>query len=156
MRKTLETITPLTDADLAVFDRMRRWLLAPLDDGHEFLYDSIRGKLLIVQAVLQAKRFGPHNVLELQALGVAFGDALAQQLDLTWMISDSIQFGRRPVLNLPGTSLAIGAFTAIQKRVVQGEPVDVRALFDAFCDSTERLIRPRRSLWGRLFGERLA
>ncbi|WP_176059602.1 hypothetical protein [Paraburkholderia sp. BCC1876] len=82
MRNTLEKTTPLTEADLAIFDEMRMWLLAPLDDSQKNLYESIDGKLFIIQAVLKADRLGHDNVFELQALGVAFGDALAQKLGL--------------------------------------------------------------------------
>ncbi len=133
---------------------MRQWLCAPLKEG-ENTYDSIEGKLLIIHAILQTHQITRDQTFELQALGLAFGDALAQKLGLSWVISETSLFGRSPVLQLPGKSSNIGAFTAIQKRVVQGETFKIYSLFDAFCQSFERVLQPKRSFLARLFGKRV-
>ena len=61
---------------------------------------------------------------ELQCLGVVFGDVLASELPLRWvMISD--EYGTDATLRLKNTSTNINALTMISKRVERDEPVDV-------------------------------
>src|SRR5262249_36054847 len=112
------------------------------------------GKLAVVQTILRNRWFDPNEAWQLQALGVGLGDALAQQLGMVW-VNVQDQHGRQPILRLPGTSLKLSAFTMIQKRVMQGEEVDVPSLLGTLCHSVEQSRAPKRSLFGRLFGSRL-
>jgi hypothetical protein len=44
----------------------------------------------------------------------------------------------------------------IEKRVRNGEDIDVFAMFGAVCEEIEQVRAPKRSFLGRLFGERRA
>jgi hypothetical protein len=149
-----ERVTQLSDDDRAYLDELRKWLRGHFLESECAKYDEIGGKLAVVQTILQNRWFDPNEAWQLHALGVGMGDALAQQLGMVWMIVQD-EHGRQPILQLPGTSLKLGAFTMIQKRVVEGEDVDVPSLFEAFCHSVEQIRAPKRSLFGRLFGSRL-
>ncbi len=63
-----------------------------------------------------------------EALGVAFGDTLAQRVPgLTWMqVTDA--WGIDAVLRYADSSLQIGASTLLLKRVEQGEIIDIAHL----------------------------
>ena len=149
-----EEVTQLSDNDRAYLDELRKWLRGHFPEGESAKYDEIGGKLAVVQAILDNRWFDPNQAWQLQALGVGMGDALAQQLGMGWVIIDD-EHGREPILQLPGTSFRLGAFTMIQKRVIQGENIDVPSLFEAFCHSVEEIRAPKRSLFGRLFGSQL-
>jgi hypothetical protein len=71
-------------------------------------------------------------------VGIAFGDALAQELGLTRVIVED-DYGRDPALILEGTSIISFPLTAISKRVQAGEAVDVRALFRSASETIARL-----------------
>ena len=148
-----EHVTPITDQDAAIFNEMRTGLRGLITrDGDA--YDTIGGKLAVIDATVRDSKFDPSNVWLLQALGLTLGDALAQQLGMTWAIVTDAN-GRVPILVLPGTSLKLSAFTAIQKRVAVGESIEVFPLFKAFCDQVGRIKTPPKSFLKRLFGPRL-
>jgi hypothetical protein len=84
--------------------------------------------LPILQRLLDDRAFEKSQTYELQSLGVAFGDVLASEFSLRWvMITD--EYGTDPTLRFKNTSLNINARTMISKRVERNEPVDVFGLF---------------------------
>jgi len=80
--------------------------------------------LPILQRLLDDKAFKKSQTYELQSLGVAFGDVLASEFSLRWvMITD--EYGSDPTLRFKNTSVQVNALTMISKRVEKEEPVDV-------------------------------
>jgi hypothetical protein len=97
--------------------------------------------LPILQRLLDDKAFKKSQTYELQSLGVAFGDVLASEFPLRWvMITD--EYGTDPTLRFKNTSVNINALTMISKRVEKDEPVDVSELLrktrDALSDAEKR------------------
>jgi hypothetical protein len=149
-----QQVTAITDQDAAVFEEMRNWLRGWVNPDARDAFDTVAGKLAVVDAVFRHSEFDRSNAWLLQTLGLVFGDALSQQLGMKWVILTDAQ-GRTPALILPGTSLKLFAFTMIQKRVETGEEFDAVSLFEAFCHQVQSIAQPKRSLLGRLFGPRL-
>ena len=80
--------------------------------------------LPIIQRLIDDKFFKKSQTYELQCLGVVFGDVLAGELPLRWvMITD--EDGIDPTLRFKNTSININALTMISKRVERDEPLDV-------------------------------
>jgi hypothetical protein len=131
-------ISQLSPDDHVYLDGLRGWVKAHLNEENRHEYDNLEAKLFLVQNILQKKLVSPDETETLQALGVAFGDALAQKNGLIWV---TVQYddARLPELLLPETTLKVGAFTMIQKRVQTGEEFDVYSLFDAVCLSIEKI-----------------
>lgn len=97
--------------------------------------------LPILQRLLEDQAFKKSQTYELQSLGVAFGDVLASEFSLRWvMIND--EYGTDPTLRFKNTSININALTMISKRVERGEPVDVLELLqrtgEALSDAEKR------------------
>ena len=97
--------------------------------------------LTILQRLLDDKAFKKSQTYELQSLGVAFGDVLASEFRLRWvMITD--EYGTDPTLRFKNSSVNINALTMISKRVEKDEPVDVSELLrrtrDALSDAEKR------------------
>jgi hypothetical protein len=83
--------------------------------------------LPILQRLLDDKAFKKSQTYELQSLGVTFGDVLASEFALRWvMITD--EYGSDPTLRFKNTSININALTMISKRVERDEPADVFGL----------------------------
>ena len=85
--------------------------------------------LPILQRLIDDKVFKKSQTYELESLGVVFGDVLASELPLRWvMITD--EYGTDPTLRFKNTSININALTMISKRVERDEPVDVSSLVE--------------------------
>jgi hypothetical protein len=83
----------------------------------------------VLQKLIDDKVFRKSQAYELQCLGITFGDVLASELPLRWvMVTDG--FGSDPTLRFKETTLQINALTMISKRVERNEPVSVQRLLD--------------------------
>lgn len=129
---------PLDSAQIADLEAKRKWVREHYDESARQSYDTIDGKLRLLDAILRNKWIEPSETLKLQCLGVTWGDALAQKLGLTW-ISIEDDHGRDPALVLPESSIRVFPLTSISKRIERGEDVDIFRLFEAACSSIERL-----------------
>jgi hypothetical protein len=131
---------PLNRADIADLDAKRAWVRGHYDEAARHKYDTLDGKLRLLDAILQNKWIAADETLKLQCLGVTFGDALAQKLGLTWVAVEDDD-GRDAALTLDGTSVRVFPVTSISKRIERGEEVDVYRLFEEACRAIERLKR---------------
>jgi len=83
--------------------------------------------LEVLQRLIDDKAFAKTQTYELQSLGIAFGDVLASELPLRWvMVTD--EYGTDPTLRFKKTSLQINALTMISQRVERGDRVDLDQL----------------------------
>jgi len=88
---------------------------------------ATKADLPVLQRLLDDRVFGVSQTYQLQCLGVAFGDVLASELPLHWvMVTD--EFGTDPTLRFKKTSVNVNALTMISKRVERGEAVSLTAL----------------------------
>ena len=118
----------LTPADRERLARQRAVVLAVVKQRYRTAaFARSRKDLPILQRLLDEKAFSKSQFYELQSSGVVFGDVLASELPLRWvMISD--EFGTDPTLRFKNTSININALTIISKRVERDENVDLEAL----------------------------
>jgi len=125
-----QKLSDLTDADELRLRDQRAVVEAYLqNEDAKQKYQTAAGKLGIVRAILGANVFTPDQTYELQCLGVVFGDAFVQEMELEWtMVED--EYGRDPAVWVPGTSIILFPLTIISKRIERGEPVDVFDLFN--------------------------
>jgi Domain of unknown function (DUF3806) len=86
-----------------------------------------RTDLAVLQRLLDDRAFTKTQTYELQCLGVAFGDVLASELPLRWMMVTD-EYGTDPTLRYKETTVQINALTMISKRVERGEEVDVATM----------------------------
>lgn len=131
---------PLNPADIADLEAKRTWVRDHYDEEARHNYDTLEGKLRLLDTILRNKWIASDETLKLQSLGVTFGDALAQKLALTWVAIED-DYGRDPALTADGTSVRLFPLTSISKRIERGEEVNVYELFDDACSTIERLKR---------------
>jgi hypothetical protein len=81
----------------------------------------------VLQRLVDDRVFARTQTYELQSLGIAFGDVLASELPLHWMMITD-EYGTDPTLRFKSTTLQINALTMISKRVERGEAVSVSVL----------------------------
>ena len=131
---------PLNAVDIADLEAKRTWVREHYDEAARHEYDTLEGKLRLLDTILRNKWVAPDETVKLQCLGVTFGDALAQKLGLVWVAVED-DYGRDPALTLEGTSVRVFPLTSISKRIERGEEVDVYGLFEHACDTIERVQR---------------
>ncbi len=96
--------------------------------------------LPVLQNLIDERAFNKSQTYEMQSLGVAFGDVLASELPLRWvMVTD--EYGTDPTLRFKETTLQINALTMISKRVERDEPVNLLELLRI---TREQLARRRK------------
>ena len=134
--------SPLSHEDSERLDQQRALVAAAAKQkyGTEALSRTKRD-LPILQRLIDDKVFKKSQTYELQSLGVVFGDVLASELPLRWvMITD--EYGTDPTLRFKNTSVTINALTMISKRVEKNESVDVLSLLQknrqAFSEAEKR------------------
>ena len=83
--------------------------------------------LPVLQKLIDDMAFNKTQTYELQCLGVVFGDVLASELPLRWVIVTD-EFGIDPTLRFKSTTLQVNALTMISKRIERDERVNVSDL----------------------------
>jgi hypothetical protein len=114
------------------------WVRNHYDPGSKHVYDTVEGKLSLIERIVQEKRIEPNETWKLQSLGITFGDALAQKLNLHWVMVED-EYGRDPALHDSGTTIILFPLTSISNRIERGETVDVRQLFEGACQTVARV-----------------
>ncbi len=140
MTTTDQKVEPLTDEMAAHVEKQRQWVRGHFTAEARGKYESIEEKLRLLDTIISSKWIEPTETWKLQSLGVTFGDALAQMLNLEW-VSVTDEYGTDPALRYPGTTILVYPLTAISKRVEDGDEIDVHDLFGNFCDRVEHLAR---------------
>ena len=129
-----QIIEALNEDDSADVEAKRDWVRGHYEPHAQQKYETVEGKLALVDAILANGWVTAEDTLKLQCLGIAFGDALAQHMGLTWVAVED-EYGRDPALQLAGSSVLIFPMTSISKRIERGEIVDVYDLFNAACNT---------------------
>jgi uncharacterized protein DUF3806 len=120
--------TELSETDRARLDQQRAIVLAAAKQryGTPVLTRTAKD-LPVLQHLIDDKVFSKMQTYELQSLGIAFGDVLASELPLRWvMVTD--EYGTDPTLRFKDTTVQVNALTMISKRIEKGEEVDLREL----------------------------
>ena len=133
-----QAFEPLSHDDATDLEAKRTWVRDHYDEASRHKYDSLEGKLRLLDTILRNNWIASTETLKLQCLGVTFGDAISQKLGLEWVAVQDAH-GRDPALTLRGTSIRLFPLTSISKRVERHENVDVYQLFDDACRTVERL-----------------
>jgi Domain of unknown function (DUF3806) len=118
----------LSAEDTARMDKQREVVLAAAKKrfGNALLTRQ-KSDLAILQRLIDDQVFDRTQTYELQCLGVAFGDVLASEFPLKWvMVTD--EYGTDPTLRYKMTSVQINALTMISKRIEKGERVTLSVL----------------------------
>lgn len=129
-----QKIEELSAEDAERVEKQRGWVRDHYNPDSVHKYETLEGKLRLLEIILKNKWIEPTETWKLQSLGITFGDALVQKMGVTWVAVED-EHGRDPALRDPGSTVVLFPLTAISKRIERGEAVDVRDLFEKFCRS---------------------
>jgi len=133
-----QKVEELSQEDITRVEAQRKWVRGHYPTESEHKYQSLEGKLALLDTILRNKWIEPHETVKLQCLGITFGDALAQKLGLKWVAVED-EHGRDPALIVEGTSIKAFPLTSISKRIERGEEVDAFSLFEIACEQINEL-----------------
>ena len=131
-----QKIEPLAGDDAAHAEKQRTWVREHYEPEAQYKYQTADGKFRLLQIILDEGWIEPTETWKLQSLGITFGDILAQELGLKWILVED-EYGRTPALQVPETTIILYPWTAISKRIERGEQVDVRQLYEQFQETIE-------------------
>ena len=129
-QKSEPRFTALSSEDAAGLDKQRALVavVAKQKYGTSSLTKT-KSDLVVLQRLIDDQVFNKSQTYELQSLGVAFGDVLASEFPLRWvMVTD--EFGTDPTLRYKTTPLQINALTMISKRIERNERVNLLDLLE--------------------------
>jgi hypothetical protein len=129
-----QEISELRPDDIEFMDGQRYWVAGHLADDAEASFDEVGVKVQVLQAVLDNEWVSAGATAKLQALGVVFGDVLAELLSAPWVIVED-EYGRDPAVLVSDDPVLIFPVTMISKRVEDGETVDVAELLSFAAES---------------------
>jgi hypothetical protein len=120
------------EKDLLRIEAQRAWVRDHFEPHAQHQYETLVGKLRLLNTIVSEKWVEPHETVKLQSLGITLGDALVQELGMRWVAVEDDQ-GRDPAIELPGTTVVVFPLTMISKRIERGEDVNVLELFKGIC-----------------------
>lgn len=134
----------LSQHDIARLDRQRAIIAAAAKQHYGTpALKKDASDLAVLQRLIDDKAFAKTQTYELESLGVAFGDVMASEVPLKWvMVTD--EYGTDPTLRFKNTTLQINALTMISKRVERGESVDLDHLLQATREYLRRFSKTGR------------
>jgi hypothetical protein len=101
---------------------------------------KLRSDLAILQNLVDDRVFSPEQEYEWKCVGVVFGDVIAAELGLEWIMHCG-EFGVELALNGGGTSITVFPRTMILKRIENGEEMDLAFVLEKLAESVEQLKR---------------
>jgi hypothetical protein len=133
-----QRVEELSPEDSAKVEAQRKCVREHYPLESESKYQTLEGKLVLLDTILKNNWIKPNETVKLQCLGITFGDALVQNLGLKWVAVED-EYGRDPALIIEGTSIITFPLTSISKRIENGEDVDVYSLFESACSKINEL-----------------
>jgi|SRR6187399_625796 hypothetical protein len=124
--------------ELARIEAQRAWVRNHFEPDARGQYDSLEGKLRLLDTIVRSKWIERNETVKLQCLGITLGDAVVQEFAMRWVTVED-EYGRDPAVELPGTSILVFPLTMISKRIEQGEEVDIYDLFDGLCTKVREM-----------------
>ena len=120
--------TELAPEDISRLDKQRAVVASAAKQRYKTSeLTKTKSDLPTLQRLIDDKAFNRAQTYELQSLGIVFGDVLASELPLRWvMVTD--EYGTDPTLRFKATTIQINALTMISKRVERDERVNLSEL----------------------------
>lgn len=125
----MQKVSDLTDKMEKYIESKRDWVRNHYTPEAINEYNTISGKLKLLDIILKSNWIEKSETYKLQSLGITLGDIIVQDLNFVWIEVDD-KYGNSPALQLSDTTLIIFPLTMISKRIESGEDVDIFDLYE--------------------------
>jgi hypothetical protein len=93
-----QKIMAMSPDDAAHVEKQRTWVRDHYDANARDHYQTVEGKLRLLDTIVCSDWIARDETWKLQSLGVTCGDALAQELGLSWVTVED-EYGSDPALH---------------------------------------------------------
>jgi hypothetical protein len=125
----MQKVSELTEDMIKYLENKRSWVRNHYAPGAESDYDTVAGKLNLLDTIIKSNWIEKSETYNLQSLGITLGDVIAQDLNFVWVeVTDD--YGNDPALQLPDTILILFPMTMISKRIEDNQEVDIYKLYN--------------------------
>ncbi|MDR1643649.1 MAG: DUF3806 domain-containing protein [Clostridiales bacterium] len=132
-------VTDLTEEMVAELEEMRDFVKMHVPDESMDFFETVEGKLFMVQEILDLKLYPKESEWIHVALGVALGDALALALKAQWaVVTDDYGMSVSLVSTHGDDTAFLFPLTMVSKRVARGEDIDVAEIFTGILEYAEK------------------
>lgn len=138
-KRVYQDIGPPEQARL---DQHRAAIAKVLKTRYGFTLTGTEEDMAELQRLVQEKVFSKTQLYEWQSLGVAFGDVLAKDHGLHWVVVDG-ERGKEPTLRFRNTTLEVNAVAMVVRRVEEGKIIDLPAMRTALSDHITPVLKAK-------------
>lgn len=124
-----QTIRDLSKEMTLRLESQRKWVRDHYENNAFEIYNTLNGKLKLLDIIIKSNWINKTEKLKLQCLGITLGDALVQDLGFNWIEIED-EHGVDPAIKYGNTSLILFPLTMISKRIENDEFVDIFKLFE--------------------------
>ena len=125
----MQKTSPLSEVLIRDIEAKRDWVKNQYAPDSLYKYNTVEGKLVLLNTILKSNWIEPTETLKLQCLGITLGDIFVQDMNFEWIEVED-EYGTDPALQLPGTSILIFPQTMISKRIENGEVVNIYEFYE--------------------------
>ena len=124
-----QSLEYLSTTDMLQIESQRAWLREHYLPESRGKYDTIEGKLNIIDAILLGSTNSIFTVDRQRALEIVFADALTQETDAQWAIVVEGEV-RTPVLIIPGSQVIVMPLVSFSQLQLAKNVTDLRQIFE--------------------------
>lgn len=124
-----QRLVHLSTSDMLRIEEQKQWVKENAPPDLRKQYDSVAGKLKIINAILNQHPPLPLQLKQQRSLDIAFADALIQETGAQWAI---LEDGSRRTLVLikPGAPLTIFPMVPVARRMSEGTAINLQQIFN--------------------------
>jgi hypothetical protein len=131
----MQKVTDLTDEMTQNIEAKRTWVKNHYTPEAINEYDTIAGKLTLLDTILKSNWIEKDETVKQQSLGITLGDIFVQDMNFTWVQVED-EYGTDPAIKLPDTTIILFPLTMISKRVESGQDIDI---YDFYQEVKEKI-----------------
>ncbi len=134
-----QIIRELSNNMIARIQSQRDWVQNHYTQDSIDKYDTVDGKLNLLDIIIKSNWIRKEETMKLQSLGITLGDTIVQDMNFKWIeIEDD--FGIDPAIKLENTSIILFPLTMISKRIENDEDVGIFELYNSIKSKVNELI----------------
>ena len=134
----MQKVSNLSGEIIKYIETKRDWVRNHYTPEGVSEYDTIAGKLKLLDTILKSNWIEKDEIYKLQSLGITLGDIIVQDMNFIWIEVED-EYGIDPALQLPDTTLILFPLTMISKRIETGQDVDIYEFYDGLKEKVNEI-----------------
>lgn len=135
-----QIIRELSEKMVVQLESQREWVRNHFTPESINEYETIEGKIKLLDTILKSEWIEKTETLKFQCLGVTLGDIIVQELNFKWVEVED-EYGIDPAIKLKGTSIILFPLTMISKRIEKNEKINFIEFYDSLIKTIEEIKR---------------